>query len=53
VSLLHSSLADSQKSVGLTDQAHLIHCSAKNIIIIIVIIIVVEISSYIWVKNYT
>jgi hypothetical protein len=25
-----SSVADSQKSTGLTVQAHLIHCSAKN-----------------------
>jgi len=28
--LLHISLADSQKSLGLTDQALLIHCSSKN-----------------------
>jgi hypothetical protein len=29
-SLLYSSLAASQKSAGLTNQALLIHCSAKN-----------------------
>jgi hypothetical protein len=29
-SLFHSSLTESQKSNGHTDQAHLIHCSAKN-----------------------
>lgn len=29
-SLLHSSLPASQKSTGLSDQAFLIHCSAKN-----------------------
>ena len=30
---LHSSLADSQNSTGLTGQAFLIHCSAKNVLI--------------------
>ena len=31
-SLFHVSLADSGRSLGLTDQALLIHCSAKNIL---------------------
>jgi len=31
---LHSSLADSQNSTGLNDQALLFHCSAKNFLII-------------------
>jgi hypothetical protein len=30
LSLLHSSLAGSQKSTGLSDQEFLIHCSAQN-----------------------
>ena len=29
-SLLHSGLADFQKSLGVTDQSLLIHCSAKT-----------------------
>jgi hypothetical protein len=32
LSSLHSSLAGSQESTGLTDQAFLIHCSTKNIL---------------------
>jgi hypothetical protein len=33
-SLLHSSLAGSRKRTGLTDQAFLMHCSAKNFLTI-------------------
>jgi hypothetical protein len=34
LSLLHSSLAGSQKNTDLTDQASLIHCSATNFLLI-------------------